>query len=155
MDAIATYEALWFEGRYRFNLLPDAIHVIGGTFLQTDQEVTVPLAGLQARVDRLRVRSAYFWAGGWMMIAGYVGFAVLVAGFKLDPLGFAPALIGVIGLAGLCVALATFRKIEFAQFVTDAGVPALAIARSRRRIADFEGFVEKVLGQIRACKGLA
>jgi hypothetical protein len=103
----------------------------------------------------MRVRSATFWAAGWMMIVGFVGYAVLVANFNLDSLGFAPDLVGVIVLAGLCLTMATFRKTEFAQFVTGAGVPAFAVARSRRGTADFEGFVEEVLGQIRACRGLA
>ena len=76
-----------------------------------------------------------------------------MAGFKQDSLGYAPTLVGIIGFAGLLLAVATLRKTEFAQFVTDAGVPAFVIARSRRRPAEFEVFVERILAQIKACKG--
>ena len=154
MDAIATYKAVWFDGRYRFNLFHDAIHVSGTAFLRGEEDVTVPLAGLQPRVDRLSIRSGSFWSGVLMATLGFVSYSVLVEGFDLDPLGSAPGLVGVIGLAGVLLALVTVRKTEFAQFVTDAGVPAVAIARSRRGGADFDGFVEKVLGQIRVCKGI-
>jgi len=153
MEAIATYEAVWFEGRYRFVLLPDAIQVSGAHFLQADAELTVPLAGLQPRVDRLRVRNRSFWAGLWMALAGYFGCAVLLSGLKLSPLGFATVLFGVLGLAGVLLALATFRKVEFAQLVTEAGVPALAIARSRSNSEEYDRFVKTVPEQIQKCKG--
>jgi hypothetical protein len=155
LEAIATYQSVWFEGRYRFYLFTDAVRVSGATFLQAEAEFTVPLAGLQARVDRRRVRSKFFWAGLWVAIVGYFGSAVLVAGFRLDPFGFASALFITAGFAGVLQALVTVRKIEYAQFVTDAGVPAVTIPRTRRGKADFDWFVEKVLWQIRACKGLA
>jgi hypothetical protein len=53
---------------------------------------------------------------------------------------------------GCLLALANARRTEFAQFVTDAGVPAVAIPRSVRGSADFEAFVGRVLDQIRRCK---
>jgi hypothetical protein len=50
--------------------------------------------------------------------------------------------------------LAAARKTEFARFVTDAGVAAFDIPRTRP--ADgFDEFVDRVLAQIRASRGLA
>lgn len=95
-----------------------------------------------------------FWAGFLMAIAGYIGWAVLISEFGLDPLGLASALVGSFGLVGTLLAVATFRKTEFAQFVTDAGVPAFAIARTRGSGADSDEFVESMLRQILANKGL-
>jgi hypothetical protein len=154
MDAIANYEAVWLQGRYRFRLHSDAVHVKGTTFLQSDVEATVFLTGLQLRVDRLRIRSNLFWAGMWIAIVALVGDAILMAGFGLSLLDFTPALVGTIGLSGVVVLFVTAQKTEFAQFVTDAGVPALAIARSRHCGKEFETFVEKVVQQIRVCKEL-
>ena len=74
MDAIANYAAVWFEGRYRFDLLADAIHIVGTTYLQSNQDVTLPLAGLQVRVDRFSVRSGYFWHGLLMLNFGYIAY---------------------------------------------------------------------------------
>jgi hypothetical protein len=155
MNEIASYDAVWFDGRYQFSLLADALQVRGTLFLQRDTEATVPLAGLQARVERLRFRSRSFWSGLGLAIAGNLGCIILVSGFKIDPLAITPVMIGGLGVAGAALALAAARKTEFAQFVTDAGVPVVAIARSRRGNQDFDGFIEKVLGQIRTCKGLA
>lgn len=46
------------------------------------------------------------------------------------------------------------RKTECVRFVTDAGVAAFVIPRTRA--ADgFDEFANRVLNQIRACKGLA
>jgi hypothetical protein len=58
------------------------------------------------------------------------------------------------GLAGAIMTLASIRKTEFARFVTQAGVAAVVIPQSRRG-DDFDAFVDRVLAQIRDCKGHA
>ncbi|AWM35688.1 hypothetical protein C1280_00720 [Gemmata obscuriglobus] len=135
-------------------LLLDAIRVTSTIFLRGEIEAMLPLAGLQPRVDWLRLRSSTFWSGLMGATLAGCGWPVLVEGLKLDPLGLGAVLVGGVGLVCASVALATVRKTEFAQLVTDAGVPALLIARARRGVGDFDEFVEQVHQQIRVCKGL-
>jgi hypothetical protein len=155
MQPLATYQAVWFDSRHTFELYPDAVRVVGVTFFQSSVDATVPLATLQPRVDRVWRRSGAFLGGIYLLAFGLVGYGTLVEGFHMDSFGRAPGAIGVSALAGIIMALATARKTEFAQFVSDAGVPELTIARSGKTPDEFEEFVGLILTQIRKVKGLA
>ncbi len=88
-----------------------------------------------------------------MILVGFIGVSILVAGFKLDPFGFAVGLVGSIGLAGLALSLATMRKTEFARFVNEARVVVLDIARSGKDRNRFQEFTGLVVTQIRKAQG--
>ncbi len=153
-EAIATYQGTWLEGSYRFDLFPDALRVVGSTFLRSDEDSTISLSGLQVRVDRLRVRSGLFTAGLWLILVALLVCPVAVTALKLDPFGLAAGLLASPGFVGIGFTFAAARKTEFARFVTDAGVAAVVIPRTRA--ADgFDKFINRVVAQIRDCKRLA
>jgi len=154
VEPVATYKGTWLEGSYRFDLFPDTLRVVGSNFLRSDSDVSVALAGLQVRVDWLRVRSSLFGAGLCLFWVTLIGCPVAVAALQLDPLGLAAGLLASPGLAGLAMTLAAVRKTEFARFVSDAGVDAVVVPRTRAGDG-FEAFIDRVLAQIRDCKGLA
>jgi hypothetical protein len=153
VEPIATYQGKWLEGSYRFDLFPDELRVVGSTYFRSYAEAGVALATLQLRVDRLWVRSSLFVAGLWLLVAAFVVYSV-VSTLNLAPFGSLAAFWISPGIGGLCCTLAAARKTEFARFVTDAGTPAVIIPRTR---ADdgFDEFIDRILTQIRDCKGLA
>jgi hypothetical protein len=143
---------VWLEGSYRFDLFPDSLRVVGSLFLRADEDATIALGGLQVRSDRLRVRSGLFGAGLWMMLGAMIGCPVAVATLNLNHFGFVAALLASPGLGGVALTLTALRKTEFARLVTDAGVAAVVIPRTRA--ADgFDEFVDLILARIRECKG--
>jgi hypothetical protein len=152
MEAIATYEGVWFEGRYTYELFPDSLRVVGTTFLRSNSDLTVRLAHLQLKVDRFWVRSRGFDTGLGMFTLGLIVYVILVSGFQMKPTNIAPGLAGIMAISGLIMSIATVRKTEFAVFVSEAGYPAVGIPRSSRDRGHFQEFVERVLEQVRACK---
>ena len=148
---VATYCGVWLEGSYRFDLFPDSLHVVGSLFLRADEDATISLGGLQVRSDRLRVRSGLFGAGLWMMLGAIIVCPVVVSSLHLDHFGFVAALLASPGLGGLGLALAAVRKTEFARLVTDAGVAAVLIPRTRSA-DEFDAFVDRILAHILECK---
>jgi hypothetical protein len=153
-ELIATYEAVWFDGRCRFELFADSVRATGSIFLRGDFETAIPLATLQPRFERLRFRSRLFGASFGMIAAGFIGASVLITGFHLDPFSLPVGLVWGVGLSGLISCLATAHKTEFARFLTNGGFPALDIARSGSSL-DFEKFVEMLVEQIQLEKSLA
>lgn len=153
MEPIATYRGTWLEGSYRFDLFPDSLRAVGSVFLRSDEDATIALAGLQVRVDRLRVRSGLFDGGLWITLVTLIVCPVTVAALKLDPIGPWAGLLASPVLGGLGLIFAAAKKQEFARFVTDGGLAAVVIPRTQA--ADgFDEFINRVLEQIRHCKGL-
>jgi hypothetical protein len=153
--ALAVYESVFFEGRYRYELEGDSLHVVGKAFLHNEVDVTMPLSNLQTRVDRLRVRSKNFFGGLWMITIGVIGYAVLIEGFKFPWHELPVNLVGGIAVSGLGLCLATLRKTEFAQFVNESGMPMLLIAKTRGHAEEFERFVDLLVAQIKLNKSQA
>ena len=150
MDPIATYTGKWLDGSYRFDLFTDSLRIVGTTFLRSEDDMTIALNTLQLRVDRLRIRSGIFAAGLWMIVVSMTAYTVALEATKLDPFGLAAGLLGAPAIGGLVMTLAAARKIEIARFVTDAGVVAFGIPRTKK--ADtFDEFVNQILTQIRDC----
>jgi hypothetical protein len=87
VDPLAAYQGAWLDGAYRFDLFADSLRAVGADFLRSDSDIRVPLAGLQVRVDRLRMRSALFGANLWLLALTLIGCPAAVAALRLDPLG--------------------------------------------------------------------
>jgi hypothetical protein len=153
VEPISSYQGTWLEGSYRFDLLPDSLRVTGSTFLHSDVDAAIPLSTLQVRSDRIRARSGMFGIGILVTIIAVIAHSIAITGLKLDPVGLSAGLLMTTAVAGIGMALAGVRKTEFARLVTDAGVGAVNIPRTRAGDG-FDDFVHKVLSQIRACKGL-
>ena len=149
---IATYREVRFDGKRQFDLFADTIRVRGAATMQSDVDTTIPLKRIDPRLIKLHIRNKMFWGGLWMFMVGFIGAAILVGGFQLDPFGIAPGLVGIIGVTGVILCCATFRKCEFARFESDAGLPVLDIARSGPDKSTFDEFVGRVLQQIRSTR---
>ena len=147
---VARYREVRIDGKRHFELFNDAIRVHGTATFQSDIDTTIPLADIQPRIIRLRIRHRAFWTGLWITIGGTLGFITLVAGFQLDPMGLAPGLLGCIGAGGVLTSLATLRKVEFARFESKAGVAVLDVARAGPDKGSYDEFVARIMEQIEA-----
>src|SRR5262245_33499448 len=121
MDAIATYDARWLEGRFRFALTADSVRIHGSyAFGSRRVETAIPLASLQPRVERLWVRSRAFAAALWLGAIGFISSMVLTREFRMSPFDALPGVTLVLGVVGLILMAFTFRRMEFARFVSNA-----------------------------------
>lgn len=155
MDVIATYDARWLEGRLRFALTADSVRIHGSYAFGTRRvETAIPLISLQPRVERLWVRSRAFTAALWLCSISFIGSMVLTREFRMSPFDALPGVMLILGFVGLILMGFTFRRMEFARFVSNAGVPQLDVARSAAK-AEFEGFVTKLVSAINTAHGRA
>ncbi len=157
VEPIAIYRESRFERRCRFDLFADAIRARGKTFT-TDFDTTIPLSRLHPEMVRLRVYGVLLYSGFWIFMFGLIG--LLVIGYLV--IGSDPRVpnsvskpIGAIALTGLLTMVLGLRKIEIVTFVSDAGVPTLSIARTRRRGVEFEQFLTLLVEQIRRVRAEA
>ncbi len=158
MQPIAVYEERLSERRHRFELFPDTIHVSGST-LHTKIDATIDLAQLRPSVMRVWVYSLWFYIGFWVVLAGISLLMVVVTVVEVQRSPDVPVkmmgLAGVIVSAGLVVAVWNRRKIEYTQFLSDAGVPLLGIARTGRGGGGFDQFVALLAEQIQVARDRA
>jgi hypothetical protein len=153
MDILSVYEATWFEGKFKFELRADSIQATGTRFLHSQIDSTIPLSTLQPRFDRVWIQSKSFAGGLTLGLIGIVGYLLLVRAFQIDPLNPQAVLLGLVGAIGAMLTALTLRKQEYAQFMTDAGVPVLAIPRSARQgQGNFDEFVELIQARIQECR---
>jgi len=152
MDPISTYVEVRLEGRRHYELFSDRVRVVG-TSLQADLDISVPLNLLSPRVVRFKLRRADFWTGLWLMLASFIVCSILISGFKLDPLGFGVGLTAIVGVGGGVLSATTAKKLEFARFESNVGLPLLDIAFTGKDRTAFDAFTEKIVAQIRANTG--
>lgn len=155
MQPIATYSEVRFEGSRTFTLLPDKVVVRGKQSLQSEFETTIALKTLDPSPDTLRFRNQIFTWGMWIANVGFVVCAILVSGFHMSFATFPPGLVACIGMSGVMLMLATFRKVEFVRFKNDGGIVILDIARSGKSAAQLDSFIDALTKQIRESRGAA
>lgn len=153
MTPIAVYESRRFQDRRRFELDPDAIRAEGST-IRGDFAQTIPLARIDPAFARTWSYGVAFLVGVWVFVIG-IFILLVVVGFALlsDARAFpaVPAAIaGIVGAVGFAGALVNRRKVEFAVFHSDAGVPILAIPRGRS--SDFDSFIALLIEQVGMAK---
>ncbi len=146
--SLATYREVRFEGKRFFELGEYSVHVTGSTTFLGSFDVTIPLSAMMPITNRLRLRGKAFGTGTWLLAAGFIGYAILVSGFKLDPIALGTIMVLVVGISGALLCCVTWRTIEIVQFVSDTGAPILEIARSGPECEHFEHFVHKVQQQV-------
>ncbi len=152
MDSIATYSETRLTGKRQFELYPDSIRVRGRVFAKSDFDATIPLKSLQPDCHRLRIRNSNFSAGLWIILISALLVGILLAGFKLPVNHALVVLVAVQPIAGVCLCLATFRKVEFSRFQNDAGVTLLDVARAGKDKDRFDNFVETLATAIRTSR---
>ena len=150
--ALASYREVRFDGKRHFELFADSIRIRGTVTLRSDIDTTIPLAEVQPRIARLRIRNSVFWGGLWLAVGGFTVSTILIAGFRFDPFTITPGLPGIMGMAGLALCVATFRKVEFAQFESRAGVPILDVAKAGPDRKSYDEFVSKIQERVEACQ---
>lgn len=133
MESLATYSEVRFDGSRVFTLLPDKIIVHGKQSLRSEFETAIALTCLNPNPDKLFVRNPSFFGGLWMAIVSFVVCCILISGFGVSLEKSAPVLLIVLGLAGVVLMLATFRKVEFVRFKNDGGIVLSLISHAQPR----------------------
>jgi hypothetical protein len=146
MDVVARYEERRFDGRRIFELFPDRVVVKGTNSLAAEFESTVMLATLQPLASKIRMRPKGFFQGIFMTI---IAVALIQSGF-FSLQSYWGMVDFVMIIAGILLALATSRKIDWVQFQTKAGTVALTVARVGKQESEFEPFVQALIRQIQA-----
>ena len=155
METIATYSEVRFEGSRTFTLLSDKIIVRGKQSLQSEFETGIPLTTLDPNPDKLRFRNQIFTSGMWIAIVSFVGCSILISGFHMTFATFAPGLVACVGMSGVMLMLATYRKVEFVRFKNDGGIVILDIARAGKSASQLDSFIDALTKQIRVARGSA
>jgi hypothetical protein len=155
MEAVTTYSEVRFDGSRTFVLLPDKIVVRGKQSLKSEFETTIALTSLNPSPDKLRIRNNGFIVGGRLALISYVLCAILVSSFRVSFATFVPGMLVSIGLGGVILMLATFRKVEFVRFKNDVGIVILDLARAGKSAAQFDSFIDALTKQIRIARGVA
>jgi hypothetical protein len=155
MDTIATYSEVRFDGSRTFTLLPDKIIVRGKQSLQSEFEAAIPLATLDPNPDKLRFRNRIFTWGMWIALMSFVGSSVLISGFHMTFAAFGPGLVACVGMSGVVLMLATYRKVEFVRFKNDGSIVVLDIARAGKSAGQLDSFIDALTKQIKVARGVA
>ncbi|HEV2331363.1 MAG TPA: hypothetical protein VGY56_21485 [Verrucomicrobiae bacterium] len=153
MDAIATYSERRIDGRRQFSIYPHEIVIVGRARFGAHFEVRLPLKTIDSTVSRLFIRSTLFLAG--MCMAVGCAFICIILASLSPAVSWSYWLVWVIiafGIVGFVLAGLSFKKIEFAQFRSQAGVRVLDIARSGPEHHKFDEFVQTLIQQIQAAK---
>ncbi len=149
LDAlIATYREQRFDGKRVFELFADRIAIRGSRQFKSEFQISVSLRFIDPVPNRLWVRHSAFWGGVWMLLIAATVDTVLISSFHVAPESDGAGLVGCMGMAGLVLALATIRKVEFISFKNVAGMTVLDFARSGPDAAKLDEFIELVKKQI-------
>ncbi|MBY0227896.1 MAG: hypothetical protein K2W96_01315 [Gemmataceae bacterium] len=151
MRPLATYRQSNTDQRCRFDLYPDSLRVRGQTFVSTFDS-PVPLAPLNPQPHRVWVFDSAFFTGLVSFFLGAIGAGLLLGGvWRSAPEAVWFVTIGV-GIAGLVIAFLFCRKMEVAVFLTEAGIPAVAITRAGTQTREFEPFIALLIETIKKAK---
>lgn len=143
-----TYSEQRFDGKRTFQLFPDRVVVRGAETLSSDYDQTIPLATLTPEATTMRYRHPQANSAVWMMAVSMAGLFVLMGYFKM-PVEATPVVFTAgLGVIGLLLGVATYKKVEFVIFRTDAGVDVLSVARSGKHAGEFDTFIEAIRRQI-------
>ena len=155
MQPIARYHAKRFLFDRRFELDADSIRAVGKSS-QADFDVTLPLARLDPHFHRVWVVRPLFYVGYFLVVIAVVLLLALVTYVQTQdfrvPYAKAFAFLGCVGGAGLIVAFATHRKVEYATFHSDAGTAVFSVPHNGKKTEEFQQFVELLVRQIHEAK---
>jgi hypothetical protein len=154
MEPIAIYSEVRFEGSRTFTLFPDKVIVRGKRSLQSEFETTMSLAMLDPNPDKLHFRNKSFTHGMLAATVSFVACTVLVSGFHMPLTTTPPTLLGVMGIAGVLLMVATWTKIEFARFKNKDGIVVLDIARAGKDASKFDSFIVALSKQIKLASNI-
>ena len=110
---------------------------------------------LDRKPDKIRFRSPISHAGLLIAVVAFVACSILVSGFHMSFATFPPLLLACIGVSGIMLMLATYRKVEFVRFKNDSGIVVLDIARSAKKATLADSFIDALTTQIAVARGEA
>jgi hypothetical protein len=142
MNRIAVYDARRPFTRVRFELYEDSVRA-SGSRNGLEFDTTIPLARISSQSERFWVYGLYYYVGFFVVliaVALLLAFVALIDHDRPTPLARPYSLIGGLGVVGLVLVFMNSRKIEYARFRNDAGVPVLDIPRNRGDAEEFIGF---------------
>jgi hypothetical protein len=151
-DPIAAYKEARFYGKRTFELFEDTVVVRGKHTFKSEFEIAVPLRILVPSVVRTRARNKAFFSGLWLTI-GSLMVAYIVESISQKDASEAIIYLCILSGVGVLLSVVTARKVEWAQFISDAGIIALNVARAGKQTDKFDSFVEALVAQIRMAKG--
>ncbi|HEY2840552.1 MAG TPA: hypothetical protein VGJ26_15455 [Pirellulales bacterium] len=150
---LATYYEVGVDRKRRYELRTDVIRVVETRTLRYTADQTIPLSRIDLHFIRAHVRHRFcipilFLATIALFVWWYLRFRVGLAATDDGPL-----FLLVLAIVSFLVGGALFKKIEYAQFMSEARVCVLVIARSGPERANFDSFVARILEQIRIVRG--
>jgi hypothetical protein len=155
MPPIATYSENRWLVTQRFELLPDRLTLTGSKLLSGGWQSTHFLRDLKATPTRGWLRATGFGLGMFVCGVGFGLSAYWLVSQGLQAGVHGPVVFGVLGVIGLVVALINARRIQFATFTAEAGVPVFSIRGSAREQGTYEAFLDAVIRHIQSAKGHA
>jgi hypothetical protein len=156
MDAIATYSERRLGAWRKFSLYRKEILVIGGRISGHRFESRIPFASLDPTVSRVFIRSEFFLIGICLALGCTFCCLILASLSPATSWSYWPVLsIMVFGIIGFILAGLSFRKIEFIQFRSQAGVTILDVARSGPDRHNFDKFIDELVRQIQSTRNVA
>jgi hypothetical protein len=138
MTWATSYHEFRFDGDQFAEVLDDRVVVKGKRTFGAEYECAVMLNSLDPTPNRFRVRPAGFYQGIFMAVVALFLTKLPIFALGNHYGGFAWVLVA----AGLLLAIATAKKVEWAQFKTTSGAIAFNIAKAGRRGGNFDRFVE-------------
>ncbi len=155
IEPIARYSEKTLMGKQRYELYPDKILIQGAVGASHDYALSVGLNKLNPDYITLRTRPIVTWLA--LLTSLITGFAtvLLVNEFAISSRAV-PGVLGIYSGSALIVAIATFKKVEYARFCSDDYRTVLiSVARSGPDQKHFDGFVKKLVDEIVKAKEVA
>jgi hypothetical protein len=148
MEAIVTYSEVTLTGKRKYELYPDKIVMRGSGTWSYDFEQTLPLTKISADYGKLRMRPPVTWISLTIFLLTGLLSIVLVREFAIQSRAI-PGVLGILSGSALIVAIATMKKVEYAQFCAAGyGSVLLSVARSGPERDRFDSFVRALVSQI-------
>jgi hypothetical protein len=154
-QSLAVYNETRLEGRRRFELLEDGVHVSAQISLGPSIETIVRYDHLEPTISTIRIHHALFWPS-FFVIPLFVAATVYVQGFsKVNSFGFLAGVAISGTIISVVVAVLTRKRVEYARFVSRSGIALLDIARSGPDHSRFDQFVAAIQDRIRSARSMA
>jgi hypothetical protein len=155
IEPIARYSEKTLTGKRRYELYPDKILIQGAVGVSHDYGLSVALNKLNPEYITLRTRPTVTWLA--LLTSLITGFAsvLLVNEFAISSRAV-PGVLGIYSGSALIIAIATFKKVEYARFCSDDYRTVLInVARSGPDQKHFDSFVKKLVDEIVKAKEAA
>jgi hypothetical protein len=145
MKVISTYREVTLTGKRKYELDSDNVVINGSGSWSYEFEQKLQLKKISPDYAKLRITM--------FLLTGFASI-LLIREFAIQSTAI-PGVLGIFSVSALIVALATFRKVEYARFCSDDyGSILFNVARSGPDRNQFDSFVKALVIQIGHAKQL-